>query len=442
MKNNGDNAVILQNDPALKSFIDVSPASHFPIQNLPFGIFRPKTGGNARIGVAIGEMILDLSIIESAGLFSNSSFLNHSSIFNQVTLNPFMALGRPAWREARSIISKLLRIDEPTLRDNQELRSRALINSKDVEMLLPVKVGGFTDFYSSKEHASNIGTMFRGKENPLMPNWLHLPVAYDARASTIVVSGTNFRRPMGQIKPPEVDCPVYDECQQLDTEIEVAFIIGTPNNFGEPISVEKAPEHIFGMVLLSDWSARDIQKWEYVPLGPFLGKNFCTSISPWVVTLDALEPFRVQGVAQEPEPLPYLRSSRDWNYDIALEFMIQTEKMQQPHPISSANYRGIYWDFCQQLAHHTMGGCNMATGDIFASGTISGQTSDSYGSIIELTWGGTKPIKLPNGEERKFLCDGDKIIINGWCQADGYRVGFGSLTGKVLPSIKKLRQTE
>lgn len=432
-----DNLTIPENNPALKSFVDVSPESHFPIQNLPFGIFKLKAGGNPRAGVAIGDMVLDLSVLEEQGFFNSLSFKDRLPIFNKNTLNVFMELGRAAWREVRVRVSELLNKNEPILRDNQKLRARALFSSKDVEMLLPIKVEGYTDFYSSKEHATNIGVMFRGKENALMPNWLHIPIGYDGRASSVVVSGTSFRRPMGQMKPADSDSPVYDECQQLDTEVEVAFIVGTPNKFGEPISVNDAAEHVFGMVLLSDWSARDIQKWEYVPLGPFLSKNFCTSISPWVIMLDALEPFRVEGVKQDPKPLPYLRSSRNWNYNISLDFMIQTKNMQSPHRIAATNYRGIYWDFCQQLAHHSMGGCCMRTGDILASGTISGATPDSYGSMIELTWGGTNPIKLPNGEERKFLQDEDQVIISGFCQGDGYKVGFGTVTGKVLPSIKQ-----
>lgn len=330
----------------------------------------------------------------------------------------------------------MLRIDEPILRDDAELRQRAFFPRQEVEMLLPVKVGGYTDFYSSKEHAINMGMMLRGKEDPLLPNWVHLPVGYDGRASTIVVSGTDFHRPQGQIKPIDAEMPIYSESQRLDVELEVAFVMGTPNKFGEPIPIDKAADHVFGMALLADWSARDIQKWEYIPLGPFLSKNFCTSISPWIVTLDALEPFRTLSPEQNPTPLPYLRSSRDWAYNIQLELLLQTEKMTTPARVASTNYRGIYWDFCQQLAHHTVNGCLMNTGDIFASGTISGATPDAYGSLVEITWGGSKPIKFLNDEERQFLQDGDRVIIDGWSQGDGYRVGFGELTGKVLPSLR------
>ena len=427
--------MIPENDPKLKSFIDVDANSDFPIQNLPFGVFHLKNDNTPRIGVAIGNMVLDLREIENAGLF-NGPLLNKTQVFNQPTLNKFMAMGRLASREARSTISKLLRHDESTLRDNQNLRQSALHLQKDIVMLLPIQVGGYTDFYSSKEHATNVGVLFRDKENPLLPNWLHIPVGYDGRASSVVVSGTDFHRPMGQIRPGNEGNPSYSESKQLDTEVELAFIVGTTNKFGEAIPVNNAPEYVFGAVLLSDWSARDIQRWEYVPLGPFLGKNFCTSISAWVVTLDALEPFRQQGCEQVPAPLDYLKSTRDYSYNINLELTIKTQKMSTPMTISRTNYLGIYWDFCQQLAHHTMGGCKMQTGDIFASGTISGSDKDSYGSMLELTWAGATPIKLPSGEERTFICDGDSVAINGWCENNDYRIGFGSVVATILSAIK------
>lgn len=430
-----ENTLIPENDPTLQSFIEIATDSHFPIQNLPFGIFRPKNNDKPRVGIAIGDFVLDLAVLAENGLFDSIAAVRDQSVFHANHLNAFIALGRKTWRETRAVISQLLRSDTPTLRDNVMLRKNALWQNNDVEMLLPLQIGDFTDFYSSKEHATNAGLMFRGKENPLLPNWVHLPVAYTSRVSSIVVSGTDFRRPMGQIKLAD-EMPIHAPSEQLDTEVEVAFIVGAPNKMGEPIPVNEAREHVFGMTLLSDWSARDIQRWEYVPLGPFLGKNFCTSISPWIVTLDALEPFRKKGCEQSPIPLPYLLSTRDWAYDIHLEFLLQTEKMQQPERIALTNYKDIYWDFCQQLAHHTMGGCPMNIGDIFASGTISGATSDSYGSILEIAWGGTRPIKLQNGEERKFLMDGDRVIMRGWCQGQGYSVGFGELTGKVLPSLK------
>lgn len=428
-----------ENNPNLRSFIDVSTDSHFPIQNLPFGVFRPKTGGISHVATAIGDYVLDLAVLETKGLF-DGPLLKGKQVFNQPDLNAFMSLGRLACREARATLSRLLRVDEPTLRDDVECRKRAFFARNEVEMLLPINVGGYTDFYSSKEHAMNMGLMFRGKESPLLPNWLHLPVGYDGRASSIVVSGTPFRRPLGQIKPADSESPIYTESQQLDVELEVAFIVGTPNKLGESIPIDKTVEHVFGVTLLADWSARDIQKWEYIPLGPFLSKNFCTTIAPWIVTLDALEPFRTPSPEQEPQPLPYLRSTRNWGYDIQLELLLQTAKMSSPQRVALTNYRGIYWDFCQQLAHHTVNGCKMNSGDIFASGTISGPTPDTFGSMVEITWGGAKPVKLTSGEERKFLQDGDQVIIDGWCQGKGYCIGFGALTGKVLPAQIKTNE--
>jgi fumarylacetoacetase len=297
-----------------------------------------------------------------------------------------------------------------------------------------VDIGDYTDFYSSREHATNVGTMLRGPENSLMPNWLHLPVAYHGRASSVVVSGTDLYRPMGQAKPPSADAPTFGPSRSLDFELEMGFFIGPGNDLGRPIPIEQAREHIFGMVLVNDWSARDIQAWEYQPLGPFLAKNFGTSISPWVVTLDALEPFRTAGPAQDPQPLPYLRSVGNWAYDIHLEVSLQGEKMAQQHRICTSNMRYMYWNICQQLAHHTVNGCNLRTGDLLASGTISGKAPDSYGSLLELSWKGTKPLAFPNGETRTFLQDGDRVTMTGWCQGDGYRVGFGKVTGKILPA--------
>lgn len=426
-----------ENNPQLKSFIEVSPTCDFPIQNLPYGIFCPKNQSNLRVGVAIGDYVLDLAKLEERGYFNTVQALKNKRIFNQPALNSFIDLGRANWREVRAIISRLLRDDEPTLRDNHSLREEVLFLQTQVHLYLPLQIQGYTDFYSSIEHASNVGTMFRGKDNALPANWLHLPIGYDGRASSIVVSGTPFRRPMGQILPQGAEVPVYSESLQLDTEVEVAFIMGPGNRFGEPISVHDAPQHVFGMALLSDWSARDIQRWEYVPLGPFLAKNFCTTLSPWIVTLDALEPFRTSGREQNPKPLSYLQSSRDWAYNIELEFLLQSQKMLEPQRIAAMNYQGIYWDFCQQLAHHTMGGCQMQVGDIFASGTISGPSLDSAGSLLEITWAGAHPIQLHSGEQRTFLQDGDTVMMRGGCQGQGYRVGFGELTGQVLPSLKQ-----
>lgn len=417
----------------MKSFIQVKADSHFPIQNIPFGIFKTKNNQYPRAGIAIGDMILDISIVEDKGMFKNI-LTNEKNIFSRSSLNKFMSLGKKICSGVRKEIQNLLSADNSVLRDDQNLRNECFVAMSNAEMCMPVDIGDYTDFYSSREHATNVGIMFRGKENALMPNWLHLPVAYHGRSSSIVISGTDIIRPKGQTKADDDEMPTFGPTKLLDFELETGFFIGKGNKLGEPISIENAEEHIFGMVLVNDWSARDIQKWEYVPLGPFLGKNFATSISPWIVTLEALEPFKTKRVDQNPKPLPYLRSIGDWIYDINLEVKLKTEKMHEPYIISRSNFKNLYWDICQQLAHHTVNGCNMRTGDLLASGTISGSTKDSYGSLLELTWRGTEPLKLPDGEERKFLQDGDELIISGWCNGDGYKIGFGEVSGKILPS--------
>jgi fumarylacetoacetase len=351
-------------------------------------------------------------------------------------LNAFMALGRPAWREARAVISRLLRHDEPTLRDNPALCDRALVPASDVAMLLPAAVGDYTDFYSSREHATNVGIMLRGPDAALQPNWLHLPVAYHGRASSVVVSGTDLHRPKGQTKADTASAPSFGPSRALDFELEVGFFVGPGNDLGRPIPIDRAAEHVFGLVLVNDWSARDIQKWEYVPLGPFLAKNFGTTVSPWVVPLDALEPFRTAGPPQDPEPLPYLRTVGDWAFDVRLEVHLQTATMDRPHRVCVSNMKYLYWNVCQQLAHHTVNGCNLRPGDLLATGTVSGPTPDSYGSLLELAWKGTRPISLPTGETRVFLQDGDRVTLTGWCQGDGYRIGFGEATGRILPATE------
>lgn len=415
---------------ALESFLPVSPNSHFPIQNLPYGVFKPLAGGNPRVGVAIGAYVLDLDVLHDAGFFSHTIFASHNP-FNQSSLNALMALGRDAWREGRATIQNLLRAETPTLRDNAALRERAFVRQSDAEMLMPVQVGDYTDFYSSREHATNLGTMFRGAENALPPNWLHLPIAYHGRASSLVLSGTEIRRPRGQIKPPDSAAPIFSATRALDFELEMGFFIGGGNALGEPIPVERAEEHIFGLVLVNDWSARDIQTWEYQPLGPFLAKNFATTISPWVVTLDALEPFRCASPTQSPTPLPYLQSSGE-TFDIQLRVGLQTARMDERATICESNFRHLYWNMAQQLAHHTVNGCNLRTGDLLASGTISGPTPNSYGSLLELAWRGARPLQLPNGETRSWLQDGDQVTMTAWCQGDGYRVGFGECSGIIL----------
>jgi len=415
----------------LKSFIDVPRESHFPIQNLPFGIFRPRTGA-ARVGVAIGEYVVDLAALEQKEHFALGQ---DRHLFSTDSLNAFLALGRPAWGETRAILQHLLAADTPTLRDDSALRDRVFYAQKDVTMQLPARIGDYTDFYSSYHHAHNVGTMLRGPENALMPNWKWLPVAYHGRASSIVVSGTEVRRPHGQIKPPGTSAPVFGPTKSLDYELEMAFLIGPGNSLGEPVAIDRAIDHIFGFVLMNDWSARDIQAWEYQPLGPFLAKNFCTSISPWVVTLEALEPFRKPLLPQDPEPLPYLRLTNDFTYDIHLEARLQTAKLNVPHITTRTNFQSLYWSISQQLAHHAVGGCNLQPGDLLASGTISGAAEESRGCMLELTWRGANPLKLPNGETRKWLEDGDELTITGWCEEDGYRVGFGEVAGRVLPPL-------
>ncbi|CAD5125243.1 DgyrCDS13485 [Dimorphilus gyrociliatus] len=414
------------------SFVEVSPDSHFPIQNLPYGIFSTSDNPKHRIGVAIGDKILDLGIIKH--LFNGPILSSCQDVFDKPTLNDFMGLGRPAWREARERIRELLSNECTVLKNSKDLLSRALVCRLSASMHLPAKIGDYTDFYSSIHHATNVGIMFRGKENALMPNWRYLPVGYHGRASSVVVSGTNLKRPCGQQKPNEQEPPVYGPCKLLDFELEMAFLVGKGNDLGQPITIDNAEEHIFGMVLMNDWSARDIQKWEYVPLGPFLGKNFGTTISPWVVPMDALMPFAVDNMEQEPKPLSYLVHNDKYNFDINLEVAVKVDEIASPKTICRSNFKYMYWTMKQQLTHHTVSGCNSQTGDLLASGTISGPTEESFGSMLELCWKGTKTIDLGDGVTRKFLKDGDEVIMTGYCEGDGYRVGFGECRGKVLPA--------
>ena len=415
---------------ARKSFIEVAPDSHFPLENLPFGVFKTRDD-TVRIGVALGEYVVDLSVLQEAGHFPD---LQDRQLFARNSLNEFLSLGRPAWRKVREILQKLLSAETPTLRDDKKLRDRMFHRQSDVSMQLPVKIGNYTDFYSSYHHAHNVGTMLRGLENALMPNWKWLPVAYHGRASSVVVSGTDVHRPKGQIKPLDAPTPVFGPTKSLDYELEMAFLIGPGNSLGQQVPIGQAIDHIFGFVLMNDWSARDVQAWEYQPLGPFLAKNFCTSISPWIVTLEALEAFRKPLPKQDPEPLPYLRAKNDFTFDIQLEARLQTAKMKTPHTITRTNFQNLYWSIAQQLAHHTVGGCNLQPGDLLASGTISGATEDSRGCMLELTWRGANRVQLPDGETRKWLEDGDTLSITGWCQGDGYRVGFGDVTGRISPA--------
>lgn len=421
------------NNPNLKSWVEVTPNSDFPIQNLPFGIF--KTADRApRVGVAIGEHILDLSALADEKVFDRCPWPFEKSVFSQDILNSFIELGKPVTNFVREKISDLLNVENAELRDNAELKSKALVKQSDAQMLLPVQIPNYTDFYSSKEHATNVGIMFRDPANALFPNWKHLPVGYHGRASSIVVSETPIHRPKGQTKADDAAAPSFGPCKLLDFELEMAFITGKSTKLGESISTAQADDYIFGMVLFNDWSARDIQKWEYVPLGPFLAKNFGSTMSPWIVTMEALEPFRVETPTQEPEVLPYLKFEGKKNFDINLEVEIVPEN-GKGKKVSYSNFKYMYWNMAQQLAHHTVNGCNIQVGDLYASGTISGPTPDSYGSMLEISWQGKNPIQMPDGTERKFILDNDTVVMKGFCEKDGVRIGFGECSGKILPAI-------
>jgi len=424
---------IIANDPSRKSWLACDDDCDFPIQNIPFGVFITKDD-IITIGTRIGEYSIDLGAFHQLGYFNGIPLTD--DIFMQDSLNDFIADGRKTWRLVRQRIAEVFDLDNPVLRDNEKHRSIIIFDVNEVEMLMPIDVGDYTDFYSSKEHASNVGTMFRGKENALMPNWLHMPVGYHGRSSSVVVSGTNIHRPHGQSLPKDASKPVFGPSKSLDMELEMAFITTAANDLGKPISVDEAEEHIFGMVLLNDWSARDIQKWEYVPLGPFLGKNFATTISPWIVTLDALEPFRCESPKQDVELLPYLQHKQrtDNSFDIKLEVTLETENGDL-NTISNSNFKYLYWTMAQQFAHQTINGCNVRAGDLMGSGTISGPTKNSYGSMLELTWGGKEPITLNDGSTRTFINDLDNVILRGYCETSEVRIGFGKCTGKILPAF-------
>lgn len=407
----------------MKTWLDISPNSDFSIHNLPFGIFSVD-GSPKRIGMAIGEVVIDLVGALELGVITDNT-LTIAELENEY-LNDFIALGKNVTHSVRMEVQKSLCDDQSPLKN-----SSALISMGDVTMHLPVKIGDYTDFYSSIEHATNVGKMFRDPENALLPNWKHLPVGYHGRSSSIIVSGTDIHRPKGQTKPPEGN-PVYGPSSRMDFELEMGFIIGKATQLGDQITTENAMDHIFGMVLFNDWSARDIQKWEYVPLGPFLGKSFASSISPWVVTMEALEPFQVDGPTQNPPVLDYLSSDAK-NYDINLTVEIEPEG-SEPTVVSTSNFKYMYWNMAQQLAHHTVNGCNVNVGDMMASGTISGKSPDSFGSMLELSWAGKNPVPLNDGSKRTFLQDGDTVTMKGHCAKEGVRVGFGEVRSKLLPA--------
>jgi fumarylacetoacetase len=418
------------NDPSLRSFIPVDASSDFPIQNLPYGVFSTAALPAPRVGVAIGDYVLDLWELEQDCRLD----VGDLGVFSTPMLNPFMALGPKVWSRTRARISELLRHDNPELRDNDELRRRALAPMVHAKLHLPVTVAGYTDFYSSREHATNVGTMFRDKTNPLLPNWLHIPIGYNGRASTVVVSGTKFRRPRGQLKPPNAELPDFGPCKRLDFELEMGVVIGQASPMGETLSEARAEEMIFGFTLLNDWSARDIQQWEYVPLGPFQAKAFATSISPWIVTREALQPFRVHGPRQDPAPLPYLRQVQPNNYDLELDVGLRTAQMKAAASICRTNFKHMYWSSVQQLVHHASSGCAMNVGDLLGSGTISGPQKHARGSLLEISWNGAEPVELADGVKRTFLEDGDSLVMRGWCRGDGFRIGFGEVEGTVLPA--------
>jgi len=436
--------------PVLQSWVPVDADSDFPIQNLPYGVFTTPTQSDKHIGVAIGSQVLDLHVLASYGLFAALPALQHGDVFKQPTLNAFMALPRAQWAEVRKLLTHLLTDSTATLRDNAQLRSLALVPQSSVTMQLPCVIGDYTDFYSSRNHAFNIGKMWRGEANALQPNYLHLPVGYHGRSSSILPTNTPLHRPRGQTAPDDSTPPQLTTCRILDFELEVGvFLGGPPNPLGHPISLPSARDRMFGLVLLNDWSARDIQRWEYVPLGPFTAKNFATTISPWIVTFEALEPFRCAAEEQlHPAPLPYLTHACNSGYEVGLSVSVVSEysvERDSPVPITRSNTRHLYWTFQQQLTHHSVTGCNMQAGDLLGSGTISGTTEAEYGSLIELSWKGEKEVSIGEeregggGGKRKFLKDGDEVILKGKATKEGlgWSIGFGECRGKILPAVEE-----
>lgn len=422
--------MIAANNPNLTSWVEVPAQSDFPIQNIPFGVFKTESM-KPRVGSRIGDFVIDLKSLFVLGYFENLPF--EMQDFDTDSLNTLMKKGKLATRNLRNRISKLLDSAHTDLQQNQHHVDQVLIPVEQVQMCMPVQIGDYTDFYSSEQHAFNVGCMFRDPNNALLPNWKHIPVGYHGRSSSIVISGTPFHRPKGQQIPNPDEPPVFGPCRLLDFELEMGFITYEGKPLGESISTAEADDYIFGMCLFNDWSARDIQKWEYVPLGPFLAKNFASHVSPWIVTLDALEPFRVPGPVQDPPVLPYLEYEGDKHIAIQLQVAIQPEHADETI-VSNSNYRYMYWNMNQQLAHHTVNGCNIHAGDLMASGTISGPEKGEYGSMLEITWQGKHPVKMADGSERKFIQDHDTVIMRGYAEKDGLRIGFGEVSAKVLPA--------
>ncbi len=424
--------MIKANDPELRSWINVPENSDFPIQNIPFGIVKPASK-EPRPATRIGNTVIDLSVLTDLGFFDEID-INNYGVFHAPVLNDFIELGKPICSEVRNRIAHLFHSNCGDIRDHDEIITSCTYDIQQVEMMLPLEIGDYTDFYSSIEHATNVGTMFRDPDNALLPNWKHIPVGYHGRASSIVVSGTNIHRPLGQTKADESIAPSFGPSRLVDFELETAFITGKSNPLGERIPINETDDYIFGMVLFNDLSARDIQKWEYVPLGPFLAKNFGSVVSPWIITMEALEPFSTNGPVQTPEVLPYLKFEGNKNYDIKLEVSITPENSEET-VVCQSNFKYMYWNMNQQLAHHTVNGCNINVGDIYGSGTISGPTPESYGSMLELSWKGSKPLKLKDGSEMKFIQDNDTITMRGYCENNHYRIGFGECITKILPAI-------
>ncbi|GAB1856592.1 fumarylacetoacetase [Flavobacteriaceae bacterium MHTCC 0001] len=421
------------NNPDRSSWLHVDKNSDFPIQNIPFGVFLTRDD-IITIGTRIGDTAIDLGALHQLGYFDGIPLTD--DIFLQDTLNDFIADGRKTWRAVRNRIAEIFDAENDILKNNVKHKEIVLFRLDEIEMQLPVQIGDYTDFYSSIEHATNVGAMFRDPDNALLPNWEHLPVAYHSRSSSVIPSGIPIHRPQGQTLPFGATKPVFGPSKLIDFELEMAFITTDANDLGEPIPIEEAEEYIFGLVLLNDWSARDIQKWEYVPLGSFLSKNFASSISPWIITLDALEPYRVKGPKPNKKQLPYLQFKGNKSFDISLEVAIQPKGAKET-VVTKSNFKYMYWNMCQQLAHHTINGCPVNSGDMMGSGTISGPSEDSYGSMLELTWKGEKPLKMADGTERTFINDHDTVIMRGYCEKDGTRIGFGEVSTKLLPVFKK-----
>jgi fumarylacetoacetase len=422
--------MINANSPEIKSWISVPENSDFPIQNIPFGIVKTENL-TSFVATRIGNKVIDLRSLFQLGYLNNLGF--KLADFDSQYLNSMIKHGKIATRNMRNRLSDLFNVENNELKQNESHVREILFDIEEVQMCMPIQIGDYTDFYSSKEHATNVGMMFRDPANALLPNWLWIPVGYHGRASSVILSGQDIHRPKGQIKPTLTDDPIYAPSRQIDFELEMAFVTFDGKPLGESISTSEAENYIFGLCLLNDWSARDIQAWEYVPLGPFLAKNFASSISPWIVTLDALQPFAVETVEQNPEVLSYLKFEGKKSYDVHLEVALQPENSTET-TICKSNFKYMYWNMAQQLAHHTVNGCNVRCGDLMGSGTISGSAEDSYGSMLELAWRGTKPLTLNDGSERKFILDNDTVIMRGHCEANGIRIGFGEVSAKILPA--------